>query len=391
MDPSAAKTPATALVLLLAASCGIIVANIYYAQPLVGLIGPAVGLGPRSASMIVSVTQLGYAAGLLLLVPLGDLLETRRLVLLTLAASIPALLLAGLAQSGWQMLTAAVLIGLTSVAVQMLVPLAAHLAPEHRRGQVVGNVMSGLLLGILLARPISSTIAAYSNWRVVFFASAAVMAAMMLLLRLTLPKRQPSTKQSYPALLASLVALPLRLPVLRHRAAYQSAAFACFSLFWTGVPLLLMREFHDTQRGIAVFALIGAAGALTAPIAGRLADRGFAPTGTVLALLAIAASFAVALAGGLAHSVVTLAFAGVLLDSGVQSSLVFGQRIVFALGAEMRSRLNGVFIAIFFTGGAAGSALTGPVLVHFGWPGICALGAALPLAALAYFAAVSRR
>jgi predicted MFS family arabinose efflux permease len=382
--------PSPAMVMLLASACGIVVANIYYAQPLVGLIGPAVGLGARSASFIVSLTQLGYAAGLLLLVPLGDLVENRRLVVLTIFASIPFLLLAGFAHGATVMLAAAVLIGLTSVAVQMLVPLAAHLTPDHLRGRVVGNVMSGLLFGILLARPVASMIADISSWRAVFFASAAVMFATALLLRFTLPHRQPEVRHRYHELLASLFVLPVTLPVLRQRAAYQAACFSGFSLFWTGVPLLLATRFQYTQRGIAVFALVGAAGALAAPVAGRLADKGFSRIGTMAALGSVALAFGMALAGGLSHSVVLLALAGVMLDGGVQSNLVFGQRAIYTLGAHMRSRLNGVFMAIFFTGGAAGSALTSPVLAHFGWGGICALGAALPLLALAYFWAASR-
>jgi predicted MFS family arabinose efflux permease len=379
------------MVTLLAAACGIVVANIYYAQPLVGLIGPDVGLRPRNASLIVSLTQLGYAAGLLLLVPLGDLVETRRLVIVTIAASIPALLLAGSAHSGLVMLVAAALIGVTSVAVQMLVPMAAHMAPDRKRGRVVGNVMSGLLLGILLARPVASMIADFFGWRAVFYASAVVMMGMIVLLRFTLPPRRADAKHNYGELLVSLFALPFTVPVLRQRAAYHAAAFAGFSLFWTGIPLLLAREFHYTQSGIAVFALVGAAGALAAPVVGHMADRGHSVIGTVCALLAMTGAFLIALAGGWSHSVILLALSGVLLDAGVQSNLVFGQRAIYTLAPEMRSRLNGMFMAIFFAGGAAGSALTSPVLVHFGWPGICALGAVLPLAALAYFWAASPR
>jgi predicted MFS family arabinose efflux permease len=377
--------PSRSLVLLLAASCGIIVANIYYAQPLVGLIGPAIGLGPRAASLIVTLSQLGYAAGLLLLVPLGDLVENRRLVLLTVAASIPALLIAAFVHSAAWFLAAAGLIGLTSVAVQMLVPLAAHLAPEATRGRVVGNVMSGLLLGILLSRPAASLLTDLFGWRAVFALSAGIMALVAVLLRVTLPVRRPATRAHYGALLASLVRLPFTMPELRRRAAYQFAAFGCFSIFWTAAPLLLAQEFHYTQRGIALFALAGAAGALAAPIAGRLADRGFGRAGTVVALVTIPLSFAIAWGGSEIHSVVVLALAGMVLDAAVQSNLVFGQRVIYTLAPEIRSRLNGVFMAIFFTGGAAGSAVTGPVLVHYGWPGICLLGAFLPLCALGYF------
>ncbi len=388
---SGASGPSAAMVLLLAAACGIIVANIYYAQPLVGVIGPAVGLSDASASMIVSLTQIGYAAGLLILVPLGDLLENRRLVVTTVAASVPALLLAGCAQSKVAILGAGLLIGLTTCAVQMLVPLAAHLAPDHRRGRVVGNVMSGLLVGILLARPVSSMITDISSWRVVFFASAGTMAVAAVILRLTLPRRQPEGGQHYGALLASLLALPFNTPLLRRRALYQAAAFGCFTLFWTAAPLLLTNRMHYTQRGIAVFALVGAAGALMAPIAGRLADRDLQRPGTILALGAIAAAFLLALWGGLAKSIVSLAAAGVLLDAGVQVNLIFSQRAIYGLAPAMRSRLNGVFMATFFIGGAAGSALTSPILACYGWPGICALGTVLPLTALAYFTVFDRK
>jgi predicted MFS family arabinose efflux permease len=368
-----------------------IVANIYYSQPLVGMIAPALGMDQHTASLIVTLTQLGYAAGLLVLVPLGDMVENRLLLTLTVAAAIPPLMLAGFAHSGSELLAAGAAIGLTSVAVQMLVPLAANLAPDHRRGQVVGNVMSGLLLGLLLARPAASLMADAFGWRAVFWAAAGLMAAQAVLLRLALPVRRPEGSHSYVSLLASLVALPFNAPVLRRRAIYQSAAFGCFSLFWTASPLLLAHDFGYSQAGIALFALVGAAGALMAPVAGRLADRNFGRIGTILALASITAAFVLAAIGGwLVHSVVLLALAGVLLDAGVQANLVFGQRAIYALAPEMRSRMNGVFMAIFFTGGAIGSAVTSPVLAHFGWPGICAIGIAAPLLALVYFRAAER-
>jgi predicted MFS family arabinose efflux permease len=392
MSEHSARAPSAALVVFLAASCGIIVANIYYAQPLVGLIAPSIGLSAPAASMIVTLTQLGYAAGLLLLVPLGDIVENRLLLTVTVLAAIPPLLASALAHTGALFLACAAAVGLTSVAVQMLVPLAANLAPDHLRGRVVGNVMSGLLLGILLARPAASLIANAFGWRAVFFASAVAMFLLAIVMRLILPRRVPGARHQYPALLRSLVTLPFEQPLLRRRAFYQSAAFGCFTLFWTAAPLLLAQKFGFSQAGIALFALVGAAGALMAPVAGRLADRDFGQVGTVWALVAVAASFLLAAWGGLAaHSVLALALAGVLLDSGVQANLVFGQRAIYALAPDMRSRLNGVFMAIFFIGGAVGSAVTSPVLVHFGWAGICAIGVAAPLLALGYFAMAERR
>jgi predicted MFS family arabinose efflux permease len=391
MNEDVQSAPPPALVFLLAASCGLIVANIYYAQPLVGLIAPSVGIAPRTASLIVTLTQLGYAAGLLLLVPLGDIVENRRLLVVTVLASIPPLLVSALAHAGGVFLAAAFVVGLGSVAVQMLVPLAANLAPDRLRGRVVGNVMSGLLVGILLARPAASLIADAFGWRAVFGASAGVMLVLAIVMRVALPRRMPGATQPYLALLRSLVSLPLTQPLLRRRALYQSAAFGCFTLFWTAAPLLLMQKFGYTQAGIAVFALVGAAGAAAAPVAGRLADREHGQVGTVLSLLSICAAFGLAAWGGLvAHSVVILALAGVLLDCGVQANLVFGQRAIYALAPDMRSRLNGVFMAIFFVGGAVGSAVTSPILVHFGWAGVCALGIVAPVLALGYFAVAER-
>ncbi len=382
--------PSRPMVGLLAASCGIVVANIYYAQPLVGLIGPALHMGPKAASLIVSLTQLGYAAGLLFLVPLGDLVENRRLVVTTIAAAILPLILAGLAWNGPMMLVVSALIGLTSVAVQMLIPLAAHLTPEARRGRVVGLVMSGLLFGILLSRPAASVLAAMGSWRVVFFVSAILMAGMALLLSRTLPYRKPEANHHYGELLASLFVLPVRFPVLRQRAGYQAACFAGFSLFWTGAPLYLIHAFGFTQRGIAVFALAGAAGAFAAPVAGHLADRGHTRAGTLGALFGVLAAFGVAALGGWLHSVLVLALAGIVLDAAVQTSLVLGQRSIYTLAPELRSRMNGIFMAIFFVGGAIGSAVTGLLLTHVGWGGLCAAGAVLPMLALVYFLAVQR-
>ncbi len=375
---------------LLAASCGIVVANIYYSQPLIGLIGPALQMGPRGESLIVSLTQLGYAAGLIFLVPLGDLVENRRLVVVTIIAAILPLIMAGLAWSGLVMLAVSALIGLTSVAVQMLIPLAAHLTPEAKRGRVVGMVTSGLLFGILFSRPMASIIAAFGSWRLVFFISAALMAGMALLLSRTLPYRKPEIDHHYGQLLASLFTLPLRFPVLRHRAAYQSACFAGFSLFWTGAPLYLAHAFGFTQRGIALFALAGAAGAFAAPMAGHLADHGHTRAGTLGSLLGVMAGFGIAALGAVLHSVLVLAAAGIVLDAAVQTSLVLGQRSIYVLAPELRSRMNGVFMAIFFVGGAAGSAVTGLLLAHTGWVGLCAAGALSPLLALAYFLSAQR-
>lgn len=372
------------LVLLMALACGVVVANIYYAQPLVGLIGPAVGLSPETASLVVTLTQVGYGAGLVLLVPLGDLLENRRLVVVTLCSTVVALLVATVAPTASLFLMAAFLIGVTSVAVQMLVPLAAHMAPEASRGQVVGNVMSGLLLGILLARPVSSLIADSLGWRAVFGLSAVVMVGFAVLLWRVLPQRRPRGQSSYGALLGSLGRLLVRTPVLQRRTVYQTMMFASFSLYWTSVPLLLMgAPFHLSQRGIALFALSGAAGALVAPIAGRIADRGWTRPATGFALAMAALSFFVARAGE--GSIALLVLAGLLLDMGVQMNMVLGQRAIYSMGAETRSRMNAIYMAIFFLGGAAGSALAGYAFAVGGWAPVTWIGFAFPAVGLLFY------
>jgi predicted MFS family arabinose efflux permease len=383
----AAQKPVSAgMTFLLAAACGLTAANIYYAQPLIALIAPSIGLGETAASLIVTITQLGFCLGLVLLVPLGDLVENRALTFWTLSGAVAALLAAALAPSAAAFLAAALCIGLASVAAQMLVPIAAHLVPDATRGRTIGNVMSGLLIGIMLARPVSSLIADSFGWRAVFFASALAIATLALTLRRLLPRRRPRADHSYVSLIASLWALLRDTPVLRRRAAYQALLFAAFSLYWTAVPLELAGPtFGLSQRGIALFALAGAGGALSAPIAGRIADRGWGRTSTGLSIVAVAIAFLLARIGG-GGSMVALLAAGVVLDAGVQGTQVIGQRIIYALGDEARSRLNGLYIALFFVGGAVGSSIASLVYAYGGWQRISEIGLAFPLAALALFA-----
>ena len=385
-----ARGPSPALTFLLAAACGLLVANVYYAQPLISLIAPDIGLPPGAASLIVTTNQFGYCLGLLLLVPLGDLLPNRRLILVTQSGACLALLSASWVHGAPAFLSACFAIGLCSVVVQMLVPLAAHLAPDAIRGQVVGRVMSGLLIGIMLARPTASMITALFGWRAVFAMSSALTAALVLLLLRTLPERIPPPSTGYLALLGSLWTLLRDTPLLRRRAAYQAALFAAFSVYWTAVPLLLAGpHFGFSQRGIAVFALTGVAGALAAPVAGRLADRGRTHVATAIAMALVAVGMLLGLAGA-QGSLAALLMAGVLMDLGVQANLVLGQRAIYSLGGDMRSRLTGLFLAIFFVGGAFGSALASPAFQLGGWALVSTLGAAFPLLALVFYASEGR-
>jgi predicted MFS family arabinose efflux permease len=383
----AAQKPVSAgMTFLLATACGLTAANIYYAQPLISLIAPSVGLGETAASLIVTITQLGYCAGLILLVPLGDLVENRALTIWTLFGAVVALLAAALAPTAAAFLTAALFIGLASVAAQMLVPIAAHLSPDATRGRTIGNVMSGLLIGIMLARPVSSLIAHSFGWRAVFLASALAIAILAFALGRLLPRRRPKVDHGYFSLIASLWALLRDTPVLRRRAAYQALLFAGFSLYWTAVPLELAGPtFGLSQRGIALFALAGAGGALSAPVAGRIADRGWGRASTGLSMVVVAIAFLLARIGG-EGSMLALLAAGVALDAGVQGNQVVSQRIIYALGEEARSRLNGLYIAMFFVGGAVGSSIASLAYALGGWERISWIGLAFPLAALALFA-----
>jgi len=373
------------MVRLLAISAGVIVANLYYAQTLVGPISAATGLSAQAAGLIVTLTQIGYALGLLFIVPLGDLLENRKLVFTALLATAGALAAAGLSTNAWLFLAAALGIGLGSVAAQILVPFAAHLSREATRGQAVGKVVSGLLLGIMLARPAASLIADHAGWHTVFGAAAVAVLVLAFVLRSKLPQRVPTQKLSYGQLIGSLWQLLATTPVLRRRAAYHAGLFGCFSLFWTVAPMVLEGpRFHLSQTGIAIFALVGMAGAAASPVAGRLADAGYTLPATAASLVLGIVGFALPLYQPESRTLAigVLVLASIVLDMAVAANLVLGQRAIFSLGAEVRSRLNGIYFALFFTGGAVGSAAGAWVYAHHGWSAALLTGMAFPALAL---------
>jgi predicted MFS family arabinose efflux permease len=377
------------LTVLLAVSCGLIVANLYYAQPLIGPISRDLGLSPQSAGLIVTMTQLGYGAGLLLIVPLGDLVENRRLVLGVTSLGALALLGAAFSTHPLPFLAAGVFIGLGSVAVQILIPYAGHLAPAATRGRAVGNVTTGLMIGVMLSRPAASFIAAASSWHMVYVVSAVAMVVLVLVLRQTLPPRKPTTRLGYGQLLASMMHLAATSVILRRRALYQASLFGVFSMFWTTIPLLLAGPaFRLSQTGIAMFALAGVAGAISAPIAGRVADRGWTRPATAGAMLVTAAGFALTrlVDFGSTWSMALLVSAAIAIDFGVQANVVLGYRALFALGAESRGRLNGLYMTTFFLAGAAGSAIGGWAYANGGWTLVAWIGMGLPLATLVYLA-----
>jgi predicted MFS family arabinose efflux permease len=300
-------------------------------RPATGRSDRAGAPAPEIAGLIVTLIQIGYCVGLLLLVPLGDIVENRKLVLTLIAGCAVALVAAALATHASVFLIAGCAIGLCSVAVQVLVPFAAHLAPEHARGRAVGNVTSGLLMGIMLARPVSSLVADLFGWHTIFAASAVAMVLLGVVLSRKLPQRQPAPGVNYVEMLGSMGHLLRTQPVLRRRAMYQASMFGVFSLFWTTTPLYLAGPaFHMSQTGIAVFALVGVAGAIAAPMAGRYADRGHSRQMTAIALALGAGSFLLSRIGveGSLMSLAALTVAAIVLDFAVSANLVIGQRAI---------------------------------------------------------------
>ncbi|MEK3795677.1 MFS transporter [Paenibacillus sp. FSL R7-0204] len=386
-SPEDAKAVPGWITFLLAVSCGLIVANLYYTQTLVGPIGQAIHLSAGATGLIVTLTQIGYVAGLLFIVPLSDIIENRRLTVMSLILVVAALALSVLAPNAPLFLAASLLIGLGSVAAQVLVPYASYLATEEDRGRVVGNVMSGLLLGIMFARPVASFMAGLWGWQSIFIVSAVVTALLTLLLSRVLPARKPAPGLRYGQLLRSLGTLLTHTPVLRRRALYQASLFGAFSLFWTTVPLHLSSEYHLSQQGIALFALAGVGGAVAAPIAGRLADKGWTRllTGLGISLAVLSFILAYLLRDTSNLTLGLLVLTAILLDMSVSGNLVLGQRAIYSLGNETRGRLNGLFMAIFFIGGAVGSSLGGWAYAYGGWSLTTLIGLALPVLALICF------
>jgi len=374
------------LTFVFAVSCGALVANIYYAQALITTISPALGLHASIAGLTVTVTQLGYAAGLLLLVSLADLVENRRLILLGVGGTAVGLVGAAVSTSPLQFLIASFVTGCCATAAQILVPFASHLASEERRGQVIGNVMGGLLAGIMLARPIANFIASAFGWRAVFGASAGVTVVIAALLWFALPERRPHGGMSYAQILGSLWRLLLTTPALRRRAAYQALVFGAFNLFWTAAPLVLSGRFHFDQRAIALFALAGAGGALAAPIAGRLADRGLSRIATLLAMGIVTLAFVVSGWAVAAGAIAVLAVAAIALDAASQTNQIVSQRIIYSLDPAARGRINAVFMTSLFVSGSLASLLAGATYYYGGWPATASAGVLIGLVALTLFA-----
>jgi predicted MFS family arabinose efflux permease len=373
------------LTALFAFAVCVIIVNLTAAQPLTGPVGRSLHLPASLSGLVAMLPQLGYAVGMLFLVPLADLLENRRLTVVTLACCALMLALAAGATSAPWFLLAVCLAGATSCAIQILVPLAAAMAHPDRRGSTVGNVMSGVMLGILLSRPLASLIAGAFGWRAFYAMLAALDGLLALVLWRWLPLRHPASGESYRGLITSLWTLWRREKVLRRYACSAAICMAGFSAFWTGIGLRLVQApFSLDSHGMALFALAGVAGTVVAPLAGKIGDRGHSSTamplahgllllGTLLAGGAGAGWFGMPVAGHPQLALGLLVTAAILLDAGAVGDQTLGRRAINMLDPNARSRLNGLFVGVFFVGGGIGAVAAGTAWAMAGWGGVCAL------------------
>jgi len=365
----------------MAVCTGLIVANLYYCQPLIILIAHEFNIPEANAGTITYLTQAGYAIGLFFMVPLGDKIERKKQILVTTFASVIALVIAATAQNFFILQIASLLIGITSIVPQLILPLAASLSAPEKRGKVVGTIMSGLLIGILLSRTLSGFVGQLFGWRSMFLIAAGLCLLIFFVIQNKFPVNKPQFEGSYGQLIQSLFTLIKTQPVLREVTLINAFSFAQFGAFWTTMVLLLSdAPFHFNSATIGLFGIVGASGALAAPLVGRLGDKGNSRIAVGYGCLLLLISFIVYYFS--AESLAGIIIGIVLMDVGIQSVHISNQTRVYSLLPEARNRLNTVFMSFSFLGTAAGSAY-GLVLWKFGgWQAVtmgCAVLAVVSL------------
>jgi predicted MFS family arabinose efflux permease len=362
----------SSLVWIMAIASGATVANLYYNQPLLAVMAQDFHASAHTAGFIPMLTQIGYAVGILLFVPLGDLVERRRLIVTMLGATAGASALAALSPNMTWLIAASFGIGMTAIAAQVIVPFAAYLANPQDRGKVVGFVMSGLLIGILLARTVSGFVGATLGWQAMYWLVSGAMVVLAVILFQVLPESKPPLKTSYSDLMRSLLQLVTEQPILREASLIGALSFGAFSAFWSTLVFLLEdAPFHYGSEVAGLFGLVGVVGAVAAPFVGKLADRSSPKLTVGMGITTTALSFLVF--WGLGHQVWGLVVGVVLLDLGVQTTQISNQAGIYSLPPGIHSRLNALYIMFYFVGGALGSFLGAYGWSHWHWNGVCIL------------------
>ncbi|KOV64639.1 MFS transporter [Streptomyces sp. MMG1121] len=381
-----ARAPGSSrLVAVLALACGVAVGNVYFPQALVPLAAADLGVSPGTAAGVVTATQFGYAAGVFLLVPLGDRLPPRPLLVTLLAVTGLGLTAAAAAPALPPLLAASVPVGAATVIAPLAGPLAAGLVPPGRRGVAGGTLLSGSLAGMLLSRTAGGALGERLGWRAPYLLAAVLSLALALLLSRALPSLTPPSRQPYPRLLAEPVRLLRTEPALRRSCLYQATVFAGFSAVWTGVALLLTGPVYGLgAAAVGLLALVNAVTMCVTPYAGRLVDRRGPDAVNLVCFLLVAASSAILALGALGGGpgLLSLVAGTLLLDVGMQSGMVANQVRVYCLGADVRSRLNTAYMTCAYLGGSAGSWLGARAYAYGGWSGVCALVAVLTVLGL---------
>lgn len=370
----------SSLLWVMAIATGLIVANLYYNQPLLDDMARTFNVGSGKAGQVGGLTQLGYATGMLFIAPLADMVHRKKLIMVCLALATVALVLVGMATGINLLIVASYFVGIFSLIPQLLVPMTAHLAKPEERGAKIGFVMSGLLLGILLSRTVSGFVGAHLGWRAMFYIAAGIMVVIWLLLFFLLPEVEPEYTGTYRALMKSLLTLIKEEPALRVAAIRGALCFACFSAFWVTLTFLLRENFNKGSDVAGLFGLVGAFGALAAGLMGKLSDKMDAYKLSAFTLLLIVISFVVFYFSG--HSFIGLIIGVIVMDMGVQATHISNQSLIFALRPEARNRINTIYMVTYFIGGGFGTYLAAQAWAHYKWTGVCILGIAVSVIAV---------
>lgn len=375
------KPHLTSLILwIMTITTGFVVANIYYNQPLLGDIAQTFHINSAKAGQVAVFTQIGYAIGLLFIVPLGDMFERRRLMLIDLVFVVTSLIVAASAPSITVLLISSLCIGITSVIPQLLIPMAAHLADPHERGKKIGFIMSGLLVGILASRTISGFVGEHFGWRAMFYIAAGMMVVIWLLVYFQLPKVEADYNGRYKDLMKSLTHLVKQEPALRLASLRGALCFACFSAFWTTLVFLLKHNFNLGADIAGAFGLLGVLGAVAAGYMGRLTDKMDSFKLSAFTIILIIVSFVLFILSG--SSLIILGIGVILMDVGVQATHIANQAVIFSLNPSARNRINTVYMTTYFVGGSTGTFLATLAWDKYQWTGVCAIGITLSTLAL---------